>query len=69
MSFRYSIVKLVLKLKGIKKSWSEDPIYIKKRKENIHVANKVSGSIVQLIEHENKFRKIINIINSSKSYG
>ncbi|WP_299253042.1 alpha/beta hydrolase [uncultured Aquimarina sp.] len=43
MSFGYSIVKLVLKLKGVKKSWSEDPIdYVKKRRENVsHPSNKL----------------------------
>ncbi|WP_281986532.1 alpha/beta hydrolase [Aquimarina aggregata] len=37
MSLGYSLVKLFLKLKGEKKSWSEDPInYVKKRKQDIY---------------------------------
>ncbi|GAA4271517.1 alpha/beta hydrolase [Aquimarina gracilis] len=41
MSFGYFLVKLVLKLKGEKQSWSEDPInYKKKRKQNIRVPNR-----------------------------
>ncbi len=36
MSLGYWLVKLVLKLKGEKKSWSQDPIdYKKKRKQNV----------------------------------
>ncbi|WP_378174177.1 alpha/beta hydrolase fold domain-containing protein [Aquimarina sp. SS2-1] len=36
MSIGYSLVKLAIKIKGEKKSWSTDPIdYLKKRKENI----------------------------------
>ncbi len=47
MSIGYSLVKLVLKLKGEKRSWSQDPIdYKKKRKQNILRPNKwlLSGS-------------------------
>ncbi len=37
MDLGYSLVKLVLKIKGEKKSWSTDPIdYLKKRQENIN---------------------------------
>jgi len=37
MSLGYSLVKLFLKLKGEKKSWSEDPInYVKKRKQDVY---------------------------------
>ncbi|WP_299436344.1 alpha/beta hydrolase [uncultured Aquimarina sp.] len=56
-------MKLVLKLKGVKRSWSEDPInYKKKRRDDIHVSNKqlvggketttlkIAKSIVQVIE-------------------
>ncbi|GAA4278720.1 alpha/beta hydrolase fold domain-containing protein [Aquimarina mytili] len=49
MSFGYSLVKLVLKLKGEKHSWSKDPIdYKKKRKQNILRPGKwlLSGSIL-----------------------
>lgn len=39
-SIGYLLVKLVLKLKGEKKSWSQDPIdYHKKRKQDIHAPN------------------------------
>jgi acetyl esterase/lipase len=39
-SVRYLLVKLVLKLKGEKKSWSLDPIdYHKKRKQDVHTPN------------------------------
>jgi len=41
MSLGYSLVKLVLKIRGEKKSWSQNPIdYLKKRKEDIHVPSK-----------------------------
>ncbi|MBQ0736192.1 alpha/beta hydrolase fold domain-containing protein [Aquimarina celericrescens] len=41
MSFGYSLVKLVLKLKKEKQSWSQDPIdYIKKRKQDLRIPNK-----------------------------
>ncbi len=41
MSFGYFLVKLVLKIKGEKKSWSQNPIdYEKKRKQNIVVPNR-----------------------------
>ncbi len=41
MSFGYLLVKLVLKIKGEKQSWSQNPIdYQKKRKQNIHTPNK-----------------------------
>lgn len=41
MSFGYSLVKLVLKIKGEKRSWSQNPInYLKKRKQNIRIPNK-----------------------------
>lgn len=40
MSIGYSLVKLVLKLKGEKQSWSKDPIdYRKKRKQDVHTPN------------------------------
>lgn len=50
MSIGYSLVKLVLKIKGVKKSWSKDPIdYIKKRKEDIPVPSKrlLKGNTIQ----------------------
>jgi len=41
MSLGYSLVKLVLKIRGEKKSWSQNPIdYLKKRKEDIRVPSK-----------------------------
>lgn len=41
MSIGYSLVKLVLKLKGEKQSWSQDPIdYHKKRKQDVHIPNR-----------------------------
>ncbi len=40
MSFGYFLVKLVLKVKGEKRSWSQDPIdYQKKRKQNVSTPN------------------------------
>ncbi|PKV51327.1 acetyl esterase/lipase [Aquimarina sp. MAR_2010_214] len=40
MSIGYSLVKLVLRLKGEKKSWSQTPIdYRKKRKQDVHTPN------------------------------
>ncbi|MFD2562287.1 alpha/beta hydrolase fold domain-containing protein [Aquimarina rubra] len=40
MSLGYSLVKLALKIKGEKKSWSIDPIdYVKKRKEDVKLPN------------------------------
>ncbi|MEW7292055.1 alpha/beta hydrolase [Aquimarina sp. 2304DJ70-9] len=50
MSLGFWLVKLVLKLKGEKKSWSQDPIdYKKKRKQNILHPSKwlLSGSTFQ----------------------
>lgn len=41
MSLGYSLVKLILKLKGEKRSWSKDPIdYMGKRKQNVIIPNK-----------------------------
>ncbi len=41
MSFGYFLVKLVLKLKGEKRSWSQDPIdYQTKRKQDVHNVNR-----------------------------
>lgn len=40
MSLRYSLLKLALKIKREKNSWSKDPIdYLKKRKQDIHTPN------------------------------
>ncbi|MBG6129541.1 acetyl esterase/lipase [Aquimarina sp. EL_43] len=52
-SIGYSLVKLVLKLKGEKKSWSQDPIdYRKKRKQDVHTPNTklLLGSIFETKE-------------------
>ncbi|WP_271784324.1 alpha/beta hydrolase fold domain-containing protein [Aquimarina algiphila] len=54
MSLGYSLVKLVLKLKGEKKTWSQDPIdYIKKRRQDVHVPNRrlFLGSSYETKEH------------------
>ncbi|WP_103068285.1 alpha/beta hydrolase [Aquimarina sediminis] len=66
MSIGYALVKLVLKLKGEKKSWSQDPIdYQKKRTQDIHIpkkwhlqgstykTNEVNGSKVTIITPKN----------------
>ncbi len=49
MSIGYSLVKLFLKVKGEKKSWSQDPIdYLKKRKQDVHSpGSRVSGCVSQ----------------------
>lgn len=50
MSFGYTLVKVALKLKGEKRSWSVDPInYSKKREQDIHHPTKMllSGSNFQ----------------------
>ncbi|MDH7446448.1 alpha/beta hydrolase fold domain-containing protein [Aquimarina sp. 2201CG14-23] len=63
MSFGYSIVKLILKLKKVKKSWSQDPIdYVKKRKDDIHVPKKrlVRGKNVKTLKVDKSIVQIIN---------
>ncbi|WP_108807565.1 alpha/beta hydrolase [Aquimarina spinulae] len=62
-SIGYSLVKLVLRLKGEKKSWSQDPIeYYKKRKQDIHTPNTklLLGSTFETKEVCNS--KVTNIV-------
>ncbi|WP_025740499.1 alpha/beta hydrolase [Aquimarina pacifica] len=67
MSVGYLLVKLVLKLKGEKRSWQQDPTdYIKKRKQDIHkpsswllkgnsfITKEIGGSLVTKITPKNR---------------
>ncbi|MHA7057441.1 alpha/beta hydrolase fold domain-containing protein [Aquimarina sp. M1] len=63
MSLGYSIVKLALKIRGEKKSWSADPVdYLKKRKEDIDEPNSkilLGNSFQTKIVADSKITEII----------
>ncbi len=70
MSLGYSLVKLFLKVKGEKKSWSQDPIdYLKKRKQDIHTPKKhhVLGSTLESKEIQGV--KVTAVLPKAKTTG
>ncbi len=68
MSIGYSLVKLVLKLKKEKQSWSEDPInYEKKRKQDVHQPGKMLLSRCAFQTKEVGETRITNITPKNKN--